>query len=84
MFFIFSIIGFSCFFILRFFFVHTETLNFTPVNLQTKKAGGIALLSKPMRFFFFIFALFGNSLLIYMLEGDSDPASLFFTIIMAF
>jgi hypothetical protein len=62
--------------------MHTETLDFTPVNLQSKNADAMNLLNKPTRFFFLIFAFFSNSCLIYMLEGANDPASLVFTIIM--
>jgi hypothetical protein len=54
--------------------MHTETLDFTPVALQSSNADAMELLSKPLRFFVIIFCIFANAILKSTIEKGSDPA----------
>lgn len=62
------------FFVLRFFRMHTETLDFTPPALQNDNADAMELLNKPMRFFVITFCILSNSLLKAFIEKGTDPA----------
>jgi hypothetical protein len=55
--------------------MHTETLDFTPVARQSKDADAMELLNKPLRFFFLIFAMFGQSVLIKVLDSAKDDTA---------